>query len=117
LFCDNQNRFLTILLALTATTAILTGCTKAVTTSVASDPITNVVTGNDPTQSKGNGSSGPYPALFGIGPDNNQSVLLNVIGSARSRLRINIYELRHPKIVDARGSTSRFSWKGNPLAT
>ncbi len=41
------------------------------------------------------------PARFAVGPDSNQSLLLNSIQSAQNELLINIYQIDTPAVVDA----------------
>ena len=63
------------------------------------------------------------PAWFGASPDNSQNFVLDVIGSARKEILLNIYEFRHPLFTKAiieqinKGITVKILVEGQPFAT
>ncbi len=66
-------------------------------------------------------SKAAFPAKFGLGPDNNQEILISTINSAKKQLLINIYQFDNPIISRAiidqikNGVTVKLLIEGEPL--
>jgi len=71
----------------------------------------------------GSSTAFALPVRFGLGPDNNQDLLLSHIHSARENLTINIYLFDHPAIAEAlihqinSGVTVKLLIEGQPFGS